>query len=80
MIEIEVCTLCGSPDRDKQSDHLREVYKITNEKLDKGQYHPHLFYDEMIKLQRGGNPVCSNMRKCRERQKQRNEKAKTNNR
>jgi hypothetical protein len=66
--EENVCVLCGSPDRDKKSDHLRECYKTTQDKLDVGMFHPHLTQDEMGALQRGFNPICSNRKKCFQRQ------------
>lgn len=65
--EIEVCRLCGTPDQDKQSDHIRECYKIAQDKLSRGQFHPRLESYEMDRLQRGSNPICSNISKCRDR-------------
>jgi len=29
----EFCALCGSPDNDKDSDHLRHCYKLAQDKL-----------------------------------------------
>jgi len=66
----DVCALCGSKDNDKRNDHLRECYKLAQDKLDYHQYKPHLFQTEMDTLQRGSNVICSNMRLCRTRRKQ----------
>lgn len=68
-MEIDKCVLCGCPDRDKRTDHLREVYKSSQDKLSRYQYHPRLTQEEMGRLQRGSNPVCSNMFKCRQRRR-----------
>lgn len=66
--KADVCILCGSHDMDLKTDHLRECYKVSQDKLDAGTYRPVLFYDEMSRLQRGFNIICSNRSKCRKRQ------------
>ncbi|KKN36695.1 hypothetical protein LCGC14_0770830 [marine sediment metagenome] len=66
--EMDKCILCKTPDNDKKSDHLRHCYKIAQDKLDQSMYKPRLFYAELNRLQRGGNPICSNRTKCRDRQ------------
>jgi len=65
--EQDVCVFCGSPDRDKKTDHLRQVYKLSQDRLDIRQYHPRLYSYELDKLQLGSSSVCSNIRKCRDR-------------
>ena len=70
MKEEDICKLCGSPDLDKASDHLRTCYKISQDKLDSSMFKPRsIMYDEMIILERGFNTICNNRHKCIERQK-----------
>ncbi len=64
----EVCALCGSPDRDLKSDHLRHCYKDKQDRLSPTMFKPRLFYTELNALQDGTNPICSNRNKCRDRQ------------
>lgn len=65
--EIEVCALCGTPDQDKATDHLRECYKKNQGTLDRSMFKPILSYEERSRLQKGFNPICSNLKKCRKR-------------
>lgn len=70
-MEEDVCRLCGTPDQDKRSDHLRHCSKIAQSKLDPSMFRPrYLSYEEMNALHRGWNPICSNRRKCLKRQKE----------
>lgn len=61
----DVCRLCGSPDRDKPSDHLRTVYKFQDQ-LHQGYFKPRRL--PLWRLEKGENRICSNRRKCEERQ------------
>lgn len=67
---MDKCVLCGSIDNDLKSDHLRECYKESQDRLSPDMFRPRLFYDEMGTLQHGFNTICSNRKKCRERQRQ----------
>lgn len=64
------CVLCGSPDRDMKSDHLRQVWwSKAQERLHPSYFMPVLTYDEKYILRQGENHVCASRRACRRRQK-----------
>ena len=64
----DTCILCGREDQSLKSDHLRECYKISQDKLDNSQFKPRMYYWEMNRLQHGANIICSNRNKCRTHQ------------
>ena len=65
--EVYRCALCGEHDHDKNSDHLRYVFKMNQSTFDKALFCPRLYSHEMDRLQRGSSYVCSNRSKCRDR-------------
>ena len=65
--EPEFCTICGSKDRDKEHDHLRHCYKVSQDLLSNTMFKPQLIQEEMNTLERGENPICSNRTLCRKR-------------
>jgi len=83
--EYEVCKICGLPDRDIKSNHLREVYYFKNQdKFDRSLFVPRLNFLETSRLLSGSNSICSNRTICRKerlRSKKPNEQTKrsTNN-
>lgn len=71
MDETRRCVLCRSEDRDKKSDHLREVWwSKAQERLHPSYFMPRLTYDERYILRQGENYVCASRRACRRRQKE----------
>jgi hypothetical protein len=68
--DFGVCRLCGQGDRDKASDHTRTIWLNRDKtKLDPGFFCPRLTIDEKYYLRDGENTICSNRRKCAERQR-----------
>ena len=65
--EPEFCCICSASDNDKEHDHLRHCYKVGQDILSNEMFRPHLWHEEMGKLQRGENPICSNRYLCRKR-------------
>lgn len=70
--EKDKCALCGTEDQGKKTDHLRELFKMSYFKLDRGCFCPRLFEGEVRRLQHGFSSVCSNRNLCRNRQTKKN--------
>ncbi len=68
---MDVCVLCGTADRDKEYDHVREVYYIrSQDRFDPSMFKPiTMMEDDRRRLQGGFNSICSNRRLCEKRQR-----------